>query len=215
MRLTRRVFVMMMLIALSFGAGFSASAQTWAETFKQKKTQKKYLLNQIAALQVYIGYARKGYDIAGRGIHLVKDISNGEFSLHRNFFASLAAVNPSIKNSAAVAEVISGQLEVLTVLKSWASAELGADDRAYVSLVKAELLADCLADLEELFSVITAGKLEMKDDERLSRLEKIRVSMRDKQDFALSFSADLSLLIRNRKREQQGIADIRRWYELE
>ena len=33
----------------------TTQAQTFAEWFKQKKTQKKYLVQQIAALQVYIG----------------------------------------------------------------------------------------------------------------------------------------------------------------
>ena len=36
------------------------SAQTTAEWFNQKATQKKYLIQQIAALQVYIGYLQKG-----------------------------------------------------------------------------------------------------------------------------------------------------------
>ncbi|WP_143095965.1 hypothetical protein [Pedobacter insulae] len=203
-----------MLVALSLWA-FSGSAQTWGEIFNQKKTQKKYLLQQIAALQIYIGYAKKGYDIVGGGIHTVKDITNGEFSLHRNFFASLAAVNPAIKNSAAVAEIINGGLGIISVLKSWKASELNANDWGYVSLVKANLLAECASDLEQLFLVITSGKLEMKDDERLGRLEKLRLSMQDKYDFALSFSTDLQMLIRQKNREQESINQIRRWYEIE
>ncbi|WP_461791486.1 hypothetical protein [Pedobacter sp.] len=211
---SRQIFGWIMLVALSSWA-FSASAQTWGEFFSQKKTQKKYLLQQIAALQVYIGYAKKGYDIVGSGIHAVKDISNGEFSLHRNFFASLASVNPNIKNSAAVAEIINGGLGIISVLKGWRASELNADDWVYVALVKADLLAECAADLEDLLLVITAGKLEMKDDERLARLETLRLSMQDKYDFALYFTGELRLLDRNRVREQQSIDQIRRWYGIE
>ena len=40
------------------------SAQTVAEWFRQKATQRKYLLQQIAALHVYSGYLSKGYSIA-------------------------------------------------------------------------------------------------------------------------------------------------------
>ncbi|SFH33524.1 hypothetical protein SAMN04489864_10933 [Pedobacter insulae] len=214
MGLSRKLCRVVMLVALSLWA-FSGSAQTWGEIFNQKKTQKKYLLQQIAALQIYIGYAKKGYDIVGGGIHTVKDITNGEFSLHRNFFASLAAVNPAIKNSAAVAEIINGGLGIISVLKSWKASELNANDWGYVSLVKANLLAECASDLEQLFLVITSGKLEMKDDERLGRLEKLRLSMQDKYDFALSFSTDLQMLIRQKNREQESINQIRRWYEIE
>ena len=214
MGLSRKICGLVMLVALSLWA-FSGSAQTWGEIFNQKKTQKKYLLEQIAALQIYIGYAKKGYDIVGSGIHAVKDVTNGEFSLHRNFFASLSLVNPAIKNSAAVGDIISGGLDVISVLKSWKVSELNAEDWAYVSLVKAKLFSECTSDLEELFMVITSGKLEMKDDERLGRLEKLRLSIQDKYNFACAFTAELGMLMRQRNRELESIGQIRRWYELE
>lgn len=211
---SKRIFGWVMLVALSSWA-FSASAQTWGEFFSQNKTQKKYLLQQIAALQVYIGYAKKGYDIVGSGIHAVRDISNGEFGLHRNFFASLASVNPNIKNSAAVAEIINGGLAITAVVKNWTATGLNKEDLAYIALVRADLLAECAADLEDLLLVITAGKLEMKDDERLNRLETLRLSMQDKYDFSLYFTGELRLLGRNRIREQQSIDQVRRWYGIE
>lgn len=217
MGLSRKMFALALSVALVLGGlgERCASAQTWNEIFKQKKTQKKYLLQQIAALQVYIGYAKKGYDIVGNGIHAVKDITNGEFSLHRSFFASLAAVNPAIKGSAAVGEVLDGGLGVIAVLKNWKSSGLNVNDRAFVSMVKANLLAECAAELEELLLVITSNRLELTDDERLNRLERLRVSMQDKYEFALSFSVDLDRLIRQRERELNAIDQIRRWYEME
>ncbi|TKC04228.1 hypothetical protein [Pedobacter frigoris] len=210
---SRKICGLIVLVALSL-QNLSSSAQTWGEIFSQKKTQKKYLLQQIAALQVYIGYAKKGYDIVGSGIHAVKGITNGEFSLHRGFFASLAAVNPNIKNSAAVGEIINSGLGIISVLKTWKASELNAADWGYVFLVKANLLAECATDLEELFVVITSGKLEMKDDERLGRLESIRLSIQDKYDFALAFTADLQMLIRGRAREEESINQIRRLHEV-
>lgn len=214
MGLSRKLFTLTLVVAFLF-SGFGASAQTWNELFKQTKTQKKYLLQQIAALQVYIGYAKKGYDFVGSGIHAVKDITNGEFGLHRNFFASLAAVNPAVKGSTAVAEILDGGLGVISVLKTWKSSGLNAGDRAFISMVKANLLSECAAELEELLLIITSGKLELKDDERLKRLEVLRASMEDKREFALSFSIDLEQLILQRESEHNSIEQIRRWYEIE
>lgn len=217
MELSRKLVALALGVALVLGGlgKVDATAQTWNEIFKQKKTQKKYLLQQIAALEVYIGYAKKGYDILGKGIHTVKDITNGEFSLHRNFFASLAAVNPAIKGSGAVASVLDGGLALIAVLKSWKSSGLTVNDWAFVSLVKANLLAECAAELEELLLVITSNKLEFTDDERLNRLERLRVSMQDKYEFALSFGVDLDQLVRQRERELNSIDQIRRWHEIE
>ena len=75
------------------------SAQTWSEWFRQKKTQKKYLLQQIAALQVYADYASKGYGIARDGLGIIGNIRKGDFSMHSNYFSSLIKVNPQVRGS--------------------------------------------------------------------------------------------------------------------
>lgn len=47
------------LISL-FLAPFSVQCQTWDEVFKQKETQKKYLIQQIEAIKMYASYLKKG-----------------------------------------------------------------------------------------------------------------------------------------------------------
>lgn len=68
------------------GYGFSGTraskVQTFHEWFRQKKTQKKYLIQQIAALKVYLGYVQKGYSIAQKGLTTVSNIKKGNFDLH-------------------------------------------------------------------------------------------------------------------------------------
>jgi len=73
-------------IAMLLSITKSMSAQTFAEWFRQKSTQKKYLIQQIAALQVYIGYVSKGYSIAKKGLNTIQDIKHGDFDLHKNYF---------------------------------------------------------------------------------------------------------------------------------
>lgn len=67
-----KVYGMTLLLALLL-SGFSGTVQgqTWGEFFQQKKTQKRYLLQQIAALQVFIGQAKKGYDLVGSGLRTI------------------------------------------------------------------------------------------------------------------------------------------------
>lgn len=214
MGLNRRfgVFALVTVLMVSTGVCYG---QTWKEIFRQKKTQKEYLLKQIAALQVYIGYAKKGYEIVGDGVHLIKDFTGGEFNLHKAFFTSLGLVNASVSGSPAVAEILDRGLSVVGAVKNWDSYTLNGNDKAYVSLVKRGLLAECASQLEELLMVISSGKLEMTDDERLGRLEQLRLSMEDKYGFALSFSGELDRLVKQREREQHTIDQIRRWHEVE
>lgn len=197
--------------------GFSfqpAKAQTFAEFFSQKKKQKEYLLAQIAGLQVYIGYAKKGYDIVSGGLNTVKDITNGEFGLHSSFFSSLKAVSPVIGNNSKVAEIIALQLAIGKHFNSIKSnAYLSASDRQYIASVKAKVLEECGKDLEELLLVITSGKVEMTDGERIIRLGKVYAAMQDKSAFAQSFTGQVQALISQQSGEQQSINQIRRLYE--
>jgi len=73
------------------------SAQNWQEWFRQKKTQRKYLVQQIAALKVYLEYLKEGYAVAKKGLNLVGDIKDGNFNSHAEYFGSLKLVNPSVQ----------------------------------------------------------------------------------------------------------------------
>lgn len=211
---TRKMMLLLLLFPMLLLQSFKSSAQTWNEFFKQKKTQVKYLGQQIAALELYIGYARKGYEIIDGGINVVKEMSSGEFSLHRNFFASLAAVNPVIKNSVRVLEITDRQISILALLEHWKSDELTRQEQINLDLVKANLLGECLLDMEALFLIMSSGKLELTDDQRLQRLEKIWLSMQDKYAFAVSFSRGITKLLNDRKTEAEDIAALRNMYLL-
>ena len=95
-----------LLIILLSGITDISRAQTWDEFFKQKTTQKKYLIQQITALRLYTGYLNKGYDITSTGINSIKGFSKGEFSLHNSFYSSLRMVNPAIARNGKIAQII-------------------------------------------------------------------------------------------------------------
>jgi len=198
---------------LCLGSGFRATAQTWSEWFSQKKTQKKYLLEQIAALQVYLEFARKGYAVASDGIGLVRDISRGEFSLHEAFISGLAKVSPVVRNDFRVAEIA---LLGADILKAFSGIRrdglLSADQLLYISQVAAGVINDCYGDLEELLLVVTSGRLEMTDKERLGRVDNIYQRMLDKSGFARVFCGEVTSMLRQKKMEQQTLENLRRYY---
>jgi hypothetical protein len=217
MGLIRKVLLCFcLLLVLGFGSGFSATAQTWAEWFSQKKTQKKYLLEQIAALQVYLEFARKGYAVVGDGIGLVRDISRGEFSLHEAFISGLAKVSPVVRNDFRVAEIVLLQAGILKAFNGIKGQDLlSADQLVYVAEVASGVINDCYADLAELLLVVTSGKLEMSDAERLDRLDQIYLRMLDRSGFSRWFCGDASLLLRQKKMEQQTLKNLRRYYGID
>lgn len=207
------LLALVMLIAVS---PVLVSAQTFGEFFNQKKTQKRYLLQQIAALQVYLGYAKKGYEIAGSGLQTVKNITSGEFSLHNDFISSLSAVSPFIRDNVKVAQIVAYQLEIVNgfnSIRSDVDGFLSASNLAYLLSVRTVVLAECSADLQELILVVTPGLVEMDEQERLIRLDKLYASMQDKAGFTRGFCAELAALSAFRKRESFSIDFLNRVYE--
>jgi hypothetical protein len=154
----------------------SSNAQTTDEWLNQSSTQKKYLLQQIAALQVYLGYAKKGYNIVTSGVNTIRNIKNGDLNLHRDFFNRLKNVNPAIHRYAKVADIIAYQVKIIKQTKlvlpqiretkQFTEAELN-----YCKQVFDTLLDECIKTVEELILVTTSGELEMKDDERMKRID--------------------------------------------
>jgi len=195
----------------------TTQAQTFAEWFKQKKTQKKYLEQQIAALQVYIGYAQKGYSIAKEGLNTIGDFKRGEFNLHNGYFNSLKNVNPKIKLYVKVADIMAMQV---TIIQGYSRTrrhvrESGAFNRAeldYIMRVLGRLLDDCSNTLNELITLTTDGNLEMKDDERLKRIDILYKDMTDKYTFSQSFHNEMTVLAVSRIKENNDVRTSRALY---
>lgn len=197
-----------MTITLAFVALWLSpiTAQTASEWFNQQSTQKKYLLQQIAALQVYISYAKKGYNIVSSGLNTIRDIKKGDLNIHNAFFNSLKAVNPKIARYQKVADIISYQLRIIkqakqTIAYIRESNQFTQEEIEYNKKVFDFLLLECIESINQLVSIIAPGELEMKDNERLIRIDKLYADMQDKYTFCTVMSEDMALLAAQRMGE--------------
>jgi hypothetical protein len=189
-----------------------SSAQTFNEWFRQKKTQKEYLINQIAALKIYLKYLKEGYDIAKKGLNTIGDIKQGKFDLDETYLASLKNVNSSISGSARVSSIIAYQRLVMKEIRKLMNDCEGTDqltnvERNYVANVYANMLKESESSLELLEMIITSNELEMKDDERIEKVDAIYSDMKDKYGFARSFSNSTRMLMNQREREGYEISN--------
>ena len=209
-------FIMILITGMILST--AAPAQTWNEWFKQKKTQKKYLVKQITLLRVYLGYLKKGYEIADKGLTTIHNIKNGDFNLHRDFFGSLKNVNPHIKNSAKVADIIAFQVYIIQNIKRVNNfcknnEYFTPEEIRYVAAVYSNMLFLCDASISELLTIIRSNETEMKDDERLVRIDKLYDDMLDKHAFVQSFDSDVRLIARERERETRSVEMMHKQYE--
>ncbi len=185
-----------------------ACAQTTGEWLRQKQTQEKYLVQQIAALQAYAGTLRQGYVLAKQGLSTVQHIRNGDLGLHQVFFNSLRQVHPLVRNSSPAQETLRFQTAILEAFASHLPrlqrSELLTDsERAYLQQVYTAVLAACTADMATFGLVLTPGKMEMQDASRLEQLEALCLHYRERYQFTRSFLGQAWLLVAQRSRQQQ------------
>jgi DNA repair ATPase RecN len=151
-----------------------------------------------------------GYKILHTGYTAIKDISEGNFSLHKNFLDALLEVSPAVKKYKRIADIIDYQVRIVKEYKSAFNQfkedkSFAPEELDYISKVYAHLLSRSLKSLDELMLVITSGTLRMSDDERLQAIDKIYSSIVDQYSFLRDFNSSTTVLSLQRKNEQTEI----------
>lgn len=192
----------------------SVQAQTAAEFLRQKKTQEKYLLKQLAYLQLYGSEIRKGYELARDGWNTISGFTTGEFKLHEAFFDALAVVSPVVRKDYRVLEIAKLQISIRSSFGSLpGTPALTQATKNYIAEVRKKVIAECDEDLEELLDIVLSGEVEMNNEERLARLKAVHEAMLDKADFTEHFCTEITGQVINSKRYLNDIEKIRRLYE--
>jgi len=166
------------------------------------------LLNveKLAQLKKILHNMYEGYQVLSKGYNLVKDISKGNFNIHKLFLDALLQVSPAVRKYKKVADIVGYQAQLIKeykpVFKRFrASGMFNDKELGYMGSVYSSLLKKSLQHLDELAMVITAGKLRMSDDERLSAIDRIYTGMADQLDFIRVFNKENNLLAIQRGRE--------------
>jgi len=202
------------VLLTSFACSSNLTAQGLGTFFDQQSTELKYYAQQIAYLQLYLGYLQKGYQIAQSGFSEITTIKKGEFNLHQSFFSSLASVNPQISRYARVADIISMQLSIASNFKqALQRARLySSSEMAYLQRVSSNLAGECSKNLTELIAIITDGTFTLHDDERIRRIDDLFGDTKDQYAFSQSFTSGTSLLSAERADELNEIGFLNQLY---
>lgn len=209
---------MIVLLMVLVGARCTCQAQLFEEWFRQKATQKKYLLQQIAALQIYISYAEKGYQLAEKGLTTIGDIKQGHFNLDQDFFQSLAMVNPAIQNDARVKAIRMINWQIQQQYKqtmTWLQQDnhFTKDEMVYGKQVLTAWKDGSGTTTSELTDLVTNGKLQLTDDERIKRIAACHKDMQERAAFGNNFSNQLQVLELQREKEQREVDELRSFNE--
>jgi hypothetical protein len=199
---------------------YSANAQFLGGFFSQQSQQRKLMAAQIAEYQTYLGALKTGYHITESGLKTAHDLKNGTFILHSDYITSLSQVNPVIQNNPkgkAIADLNNQTVALLPAEINWQQQQriLTPAEMGYLQKVRDNLTAKCKLDMDELLQVLTPGKLQLADAQRLARLDKLYNSMKDKYAFAGSFTSKCRKLALSRKQQTQDKGQLKKLYGIQ
>ena len=192
-----------------------------SKVLAQSQEMQQLLLNieKLAQFKQILQDMKKGYVILNGGYKVIKDLSQGNFSLHKTFLDGLMQVSPTIRKYKRVGEIVDYQMllvkEYKGALKRFKKSSLFNDKEIrYIEKVYGNLFKQSLRNLDELTTVLTANKLRMSDDERLESIDRIFADMHDKLVFLRSFNANTSLLEVQRSKEHNDVNTLRDLYKV-
>lgn len=202
----RKILIILAMICINT----SLQAQTFREWFRQKKTQKKYLIEQIAQLKIYLEFTEKGYKIAKEGLTMIGDLKRGEFKLHKNYFDSLKVVNPKVAGLPKVKWIRTFHGEVKSVCSSCVSklgqsGYLTGDELVYLRSVFDRVTADSEKILATTKEITIDGNLAMTDNERLKRIDGLYDQILFNYTFSKAFCNESAVLAAARMKEKEDV----------
>jgi len=180
--------------------------------FGQSQEAQQLLLNveKLSQLKNILSDMKKGYEVVSKGYNAVKNIAEGNFSLHEVFLDGLWLVSPEVRKYYKITEIIRFQAAIVAEYRSAfkrfnASGSFSVDELDYLSKVYKRLFEESLDNLDNLTMVITANKMRMSDEERLKAIDRIFSDTLDKLDFLRDFNESAGLLGLQRAREKSDI----------
>lgn len=203
----KKLFVVLLLCSMAF------------QTKAQSDEAQQLLLNveKLAQFKKILKNIYDGYKIIFKGYTAVKDISQGNFNLHKRFLDGLLQVNPAVKKYKRIADIISYQLRIakeykLALNRFKTEKQFSPEEIDYLGKVYSNLFNESLKSLDELSLIITAGKLRMSDDERLQAIDRICTAVEGQYSFLKNFSSSTLMLSMQRKAERAEIEMGKRLY---
>ncbi|ABQ06556.1 hypothetical protein [Flavobacterium johnsoniae] len=176
-------------------------------------------IEKLSQFKKILSDMKKGYELLSGGYKTVKDMSEGNFSLHKTFLDALMQVSPTVKNYKRAGEIVNLQILLVRESKkglssfvksgSFSQRELGYFEKVY-----GNLLDQSLRNLDQLIMVVTADKLRMSDDERLEAIDAVYLEMQDKISFLRDFNASSSVLLLQRAKESNDVSASKQFHEL-
>ena len=168
-------------------------AQSKAQTIADDVQQLALDIQKLAGLKSVLNQMYQGYELVSKGYDAVKDVSQGNYSLHEAFLDGLLIVSPTVRKYVRVQEIINNQAELISEYKMASTTfredkQITPDEIGYMMDVYNNLVSQSLSNLTMLSSVITSSQLRMSDGERLRQIDRLYTTSQEELGFLRQFN---------------------------
>ena len=185
----------------------------------QSQELQQLLLNieKLTQFKAILSDMKTGYQIYQQGYGMISNLSKGNFNLHNVYLTGLMAVSPAVRNNPRVAQIITQQAALVKEYKRYGSlfrqsGSFKIEELNYIDQVFGQLVRQSDADVDDLTSVMTAGKLRMSDDDRLRAIDRIFNQSSEQLDFLRWFNRKAMLLSLGRSKDLNDTRTLKQLY---
>jgi hypothetical protein len=196
------------------------NAQGTGGFFDQQSSKEKLMLAQVAGYHTYLSSIKTGYHITEAGLNTLHDLKGGTFDLHAAYYHSLQQVSTAIKSNPK-ASAIAGMNQhihmAFTTEISWQQQQkiLAPEEINYIKQVYRNIAAKCAEDMQALTDILTPGKLQLTDHQRLERIDEVYAAMQDKSAFTQSFTTRCRQMAQDRLHVQKNREQLKKLYGIQ
>ncbi|MGY4538185.1 hypothetical protein ACVW0P_002605 [Mucilaginibacter sp. UYNi724] len=202
----------LLCIGLAAGVPVSSYAQSVSDVIQQLVLD----YQKLAGLKNILGQMYTGYSVLTKGYGAVKDVAQGNFSLHEAFLDGLYLVSPTVRRYPRVADIIKEQAALISEYKSASATfnrdrHFSPDELSYMMNIYNNLVSQSLKNLDDLSMIVTDSKLRMSDAERLAAIDRIYLESHNQLSYLRKFNDQAAKIILQREQDtadKQGVRSV-------
>src|SRR5450432_3681472 len=200
----KKAVIVLLMCGVGLCLNYKASSQA------QELEELALDIEKLAQFKQILSDLEKGYEILEGGYNTIKDISQGNFSLHKAFLDRLLAISPAVAKYKKIATITDNQLQLIKEYKNaykrfQNDGNFNPDEIEYMGKVYGNLVDESAKNLESLLNVITTNKLRMSDDERIKQIDLINEEIENKLSFLRYFNNNTTVLSVQRTKERNEL----------
>lgn len=201
------LFILLVTVSLR-----PCEAQTFNELFRQKKTQEKYLVRQIAALQGYLHLLHEGYHNLRQGLQWIGQLQTTRGRLHSSWFARLVQQPEDRQSAAAFALLQRLRQQAEQVLQKAKKAGLSPPQWAAFMRQLLHLIKENKKDARELWLLTMDGTLRMEASDRLRLIDGVYQQIKSRYDRFYRSVTAMHRFSRTQLHNRQALSTLKKHY---